>query len=144
VIHEAGKKEIPIKSEIALIQNYIDLQRFRVDAKSKISFKTEISDNSLLIAPMLFLPLIENGFKHGIKGTVNHSFININLITNKKKILFIIENNKVSNQLKEKEKASGIGLKNISERLQLLYPGKHRFEIFDMEKIFKVKLTIMF
>jgi len=143
VIYEAGKKEIALKSEISLIQNYIDLQRFRVDEKSKISFETKISDDSVLIAPMLFLPLIENGFKHGIKGTVNHSFINISLIANNEKIDFTIENNKVTNKTLEKEKSSGIGLKNISDRLQLLYPEKHHFEIFDVEEIFKVKLLIM-
>jgi len=143
VIYKAGEKEIFLKSEISLLQNYIDLQRYRIDDNSIISFDTNISEDDVSAAPMLFLPLVENAFKHGIKGTVDHGFINIYLSASKDKIDFIIENNKSADAVLDQEKPSGIGLKNIADRLQLIYPDKHHFEIFDKDDKFKVKLTIL-
>jgi len=143
VIYKAGEKEIFLKSEISLLQNYIDLQRYRIDDNSSISFETSISEDDVSAVPMLFLPLVENAFKHGIKGTVDHGFINIYLSASKDKIDFIIENNKSADAVLDQEKPSGIGLKNIADRLQLIYPDKHHFEIFDKDDKFKVKLTIL-
>jgi sensor histidine kinase YesM len=143
VIYEAGKKAVPISAEVDLIRNYIDLQRFRVDKNSRIDFECEIADDYLSVAPMLFLPLVENGFKHGIKGTIADTFIDIQLNASSEKMDFTVTNNRDKNTSFEKAKTSGIGLKNIASRLQLLYPARHHLEISEEENKFKVKLTLV-
>ena len=88
---------------------------------------------------MLLLPLVENSFKHGIKGDFEHTFVNILLKATNSSVQFEIENNK---GIDEKENKSGIGLANIHQRLLLLYPDKHEFKIEESETLFKVKMAL--
>jgi sensor histidine kinase YesM len=143
VIYEAGKDQVYVTSEIELIQNYLDLQKFRVDATSSTSFKHKIEDESVKIAPMLLLPLVENSFKHGVKADLVNTFVDIDLQADKKTLNFTIENNKGnSDQQISENQSGGIGLKNIANRLQLLYPDKFTFEIKDNNNKFRVELTL--
>ncbi len=142
VIYEAGKNEVTLKSEVALISNYIDLQLYRSEDNYTINFEKQVKDENFKIAPMLFLPLVENSFKHGIKGTIENGYVVINLQAGNTKIEFFIENNIGSAEKIEKDSRAGIGLKNIAERLQLLYPDRHHFEINDGQDKFTVRLIL--
>ncbi len=142
VIYDSTTELVPLKSEIDLINNYIHLQRFRTEAKAKIKFHTDVKDESVSIAPMLLLPLVENSFKHGIKGDVANTFININLTSTNKSIHFSIENNKGEADDIEQQKSGGVGLENIKSRLQLIYPESYTFEIKETDKSFRVELSI--
>lgn len=143
VIYEAGKDKVPVTSERQLISNYLDLQKFRIDSGSTINFNSDIRDESVKIAPMLILPLVENSFKHGLKGDINKTFVDINLNSDDKMLRFIIENNRGNADPHIQEsKSSGIGLKNIADRLQLIYPDSHSLDIFDEAAKFRVELTL--
>jgi len=102
-----------------------------------------VEDESIKIAPMLLLPLVENSYKHGIKGDINKTFININLVSKDHTIEFSITNNKGKAEDVVKERSNeGIGLKNIEERLKRLYPERHSLKIRDTEIEFTVELII--
>ncbi|MFO7658143.1 MAG: histidine kinase [Bacteroidales bacterium] len=141
VIYDSNKEKVSIKSEVELINNYLSLQEHRIDKTSIINFDTEIQ-NDLKIAPMLFLPLVENSFKHGIKGDISNTFVNIKIKTKNKTVHFEIENNKGTSDNHDQNRDSGIGLTNIKKRLKLLYPDKHALTIKDDEHKFKVSLKI--
>ena len=142
VIYDSTKDKVSIKTEIKLIDDYIELQKFRIDTTSSIKFEHKVQDENCKITPMLLLPLVENSFKHGIKGELDHTFVNIKLEANINNILFEIENNKGIGETVENDGNSGIGIVNIRQRLNLLYPNKHKFEIEESATIFKVNMIL--
>ena len=144
VIYESNKDFVRLRGEVKLINDYISLQRYRVDDNSDIQFTSDLKEKNLKIAPMLFLPLIENSFKHGIKGDTGKTYVNISLVGERSYIQFEIDNNKGFVEQLEKDKHSGIGLTNIKNRLNLLYPGKHELEINDDNEVFRIKLVIRY
>ncbi len=142
VIYDSTKDKVSLKTEIKLIEDYIELQKFRIDITSSIKFEHPLQDENCNITPMLLLPLVENSFKHGIKGELDHTFVNIKLETNNSKILFEIENNKGIGETIENDWNRGIGIANIRQRLNLLYPNKHEFKIEESATIFKVNMIL--
>ena len=142
VIYESNKETVTLNSEIELLNNYVHLQQYRIDASAKIEFVKDVIDKETRIAPMLFLPLLENSFKHGIKGDTGDTFIRIMLSQQKSRVNFTIENNKgVSSEPTDKQ-TGGVGLENIRNRLHLIYPDNHTFDVTETDSTFKVELTI--
>lgn len=141
VIYESAKGEVPLSSEIVLIQNYIDLQRYRVDRSARVTFTTDVQNNSILISPMILLPLVENSFKYGIQGGLGGVLIEIQLQSAGGVVNFHIVNNK-SYEAPTERPSGGFGLKNIEERLRLIYRDRHIFEVTETEHQFTVRLQI--
>lgn len=141
VIYDSNRDTVTIASEVNLIRNYLNLQKHRIENGSEISFTSNILYDTQL-TPMLFLPLIENSFKHGVKGDTSDTYVHINLMASEEEVIFEIENNKGTNDCPPQDSKGGIGLKNIQKRLKLLYPDRHHFVITEDEKKFKVTLTL--
>ena len=142
VIYETERKKIALKNELILIQKYLDFQKFRYKNVSNVALDIEVDDSSFELYPMLLLPLIENSFKHGIKGEIDNTFINIKVEKNKKEFTFLIENNfSETGEIYDKE-YSGVGLKTIRQNLEIIYPNTHSFVIAKTENTFKVSLKI--
>jgi len=139
VIYESNKNWVELQSEINLIHNYIELQKFRVEDKAHIEFSESIEKENIRIAPMLFLPLIENAYKHGIKGDIENTFLKMDLVGTLNEIQFKIMNN-IGDQIQKDKK--GVGLSNVKNRLELIYPDKHEFIIEENETTFMVNLKI--
>ena len=93
------------------------------------------------IPPLLFVPFIENAFKHGVSYR-DPSFIHIRMEIGKEQISFVSENSIGKSNQAEDLRYSGIGLDNVRKRLGLLFPGKHELKIEPSETIFKVELLI--
>lgn len=93
VIYDSTQEDVSLKSEIALLEKYIDLQKYRTEESTPIKFNYETKED-VKIAPLILLTLLENSFKHGIKADTDNVFININLSSDDKKVYFEIENNK--------------------------------------------------
>ncbi len=144
MLHDNNMDHIPMQREIEYLENYISLQKLRIQQSPNINIETHI-DISLCthqIAPMLFIPLVENAFKHGI-SLVERSWINITLVCDETTIRFTVGNSMHAKQGSDTEKdRGGIGLKNVSERLALLYPGRHTFNASGDGKEFVAKLHI--
>lgn len=144
MLHENNQDRIPMSKEVEYLKNYIALQRLRTDSSPSIRIETNIDEKlpDGMIAPMLLIPFVENAFKHGI-SLREPSWINIRLNGEGKRILFEIRNSVHTRQGNDPEKEkSGIGLKNVLHRLNLVYPGRHSFFVNQDEREFFVQLMI--
>lgn len=145
MLHENNRDRIPLHRELDYIRNYLSLQRLRLNDIHGIQVTSSITDQhfNLLIAPMLLIPFIENAFKHGISIT-NASSISINCYCNDKQLFLDVVNSKHhpdAIQLNETG-ASGIGLENVRQRLEVLYPQQHTLHIHQDDTRFQIHLTI--
>lgn len=142
VIYDSNTERVTLKEEITLLKNYIEFQKFRVQGFNNINLKTTIEDEGFKIYPMLLLPLIENSFKHGIKGNLEETFINISMKQKENSFSFKIENNTLDPIDNASTEASGLGLENIKKNLDIVYPNNYTFIANNSNNIFSVKLTI--
>ena len=131
---------VPLEDELQYLQNYIDLQKVRLENSIKLSFTITGKVEEQSIAPMLMLPFIENAFKYGVNAEENSSII-IDINIDEDNLYLYISNNKVQVQTLTNE-SSGLGIENTRSRLHLLYPKQHNLKIDDAEKQFLVSLHI--
>nr|WP_294790542.1 histidine kinase [uncultured Mucilaginibacter sp.] len=144
MLHENVQEKIPLMREVDYLKNYIDLQKLRTHTSPEIMIRTEIEEsvNGLQIAPMLLIPFVENAFKHGI-SLREPSHIKITLHTEGLKLFFDVHNSVHPKPGTDPEKNhAGIGLENVKQRLQLLYPNRHELMIRETTKEFFVHLTV--
>jgi two-component system LytT family sensor kinase len=142
MIYESNEDSVPLKKEIEYLQNCIVLNKLRyADDEVKVAFDFPDKTEGVFVAPMLFIPFVENAFKHGV-SIGQSSQIDIAILLNGKQLLFSCENTSYSFIKKMAEEKSGIGLQNVKRRLELVYPGKHRLVIDDADGKFNVNLEI--
>lgn len=134
-----GKEDlVPLKDEVDYLQNYIELHKIRYQKKVDIQLTySNISDYQ--IAPLLYIIALENAFKHGVEKITENAYIHINISTEYRNILFEIENNFEKPETKHNP---GIGLDNLKQRLQLLYPKKHQLTIEKSDSVYKLSLKL--
>lgn len=126
VMYDNNEKFVPIDKELEFTKNYIDLMKLRLSPNVKLNVLIESKGSTDIIASLMFMTLIENAFKHGINN-IQDSFINISILVDPGKgILCTVENSLVERE-NNMEERTGIGLANLSRRLDLLYPDKHEF-----------------
>ena len=140
VVTETGNGFVSIDKEIAYINDYIELQKLRLDKRVQLSYVVKGVMESQQIAPLTLMPFIENAFKHGVNPDEDSS-INILIEMEKPQLKLTVENNKVKVSLNQYEK-SGKGIENTKSRLQLLYPSRHFLILSEDENHFRVQLTI--
>ncbi|WP_241485287.1 sensor histidine kinase [Psychroserpens damuponensis] len=138
-IYEGDKDTVLLSEEITYLQNYIELHKMRYHKVIDVQFHTDINDNDYEIMPLLFIILLENAFKHGVENLREHAFVHIKLVARNNEVKFEIENNF---DVSHDNHNSGIGLKNLKRRLELVYPKKHYFEVSKVDTIYKAKLNI--
>lgn len=142
VIYDTHAGFISLHKEVEFLKDYIDLMKLRITDNVKVTFEAGTLQD-LPVAPMLFLPFVENAFKHGVSG-IHHSSIYIGIKQDGKTIKLEVRNTLLPVKRVVLEESSGIGLANTRRRLDLLYPDK--YELFIAEKTseneFKVELTI--
>lgn len=142
VLYETGEQKITLEQEVELIQKYLEFQKYRFQDTTSVQFEVSIDEMSYKIHPMLLLPLIENSFKHGMHGSTQNALIHICMKKNKYNFSFCIQNNVPMETSLGNEKYSGLGLKNIRQTLNLIYPDNHSFKIDDRIHSFSVTLVI--
>lgn len=141
MLYEIKTEKIALSKELTYIEKYIDLQKIRTSNLNYINYSVEGNSENLLIAPMLFIPFIENAFKYAENKKIENA-INIKVIIEKEKIIFECENNYTDDSQTRLDK-SGLGIELIKKRLLLLYPNKHTLEIENKNNIYKVKLILL-
>ena len=137
-IYEGEKETVKLADEIEYLYNYIELHKIRYKKTVEIIFKHEV-DTNLSLAPLLYIILLENAFKHGIETLTENAFIHINLYDDTDFIYFKIENNFDPKEISE---AKGIGLTNLRRRLALIYPKKHELTVDKTNNTYNVSLKI--
>ncbi|MBB6004328.1 sensor histidine kinase [Arcicella rosea] len=143
MLHENHQERIPLSKEIEYLENFIEIQRMRLDESHEIEIRVNIQtlNHEIYIAPMLLNPFVENAFKHGISFR-KPSWIYITLTFDAQKLYFKVHNSLHPKNENDTEKQSGIGLENVQKRLELIYPQRHTLEIQQSEQDYFVSLTL--
>jgi len=142
MIYESNEEKVPLKKEIEYLQDCISLNKLRyADKEAMVKFNYPSETDSIFIAPMLFIPFVENAFKHGVV-IGQASDIDILLSVNKNELTFTCTNVDHSHVQKMNGDSSGVGLENVKRRLELLYPDKHQLQITKADNQYQVKLKI--
>lgn len=124
VLYDAAGRQTPLRKEISFIREYTGLMKLRISKKTTVLLHIRELGHEVMIAPMLFLPFVENAFKHGVSG-IKEGHITISIIQNEGSVELIVRNTVYENRPASEEKSNGIGILNTTRRLQLLYPGKY-------------------
>ncbi|MGI8635635.1 MAG: sensor histidine kinase [Segetibacter sp.] len=141
MLYETDEEKVLLATEVEYLHSYIDLQQQRFGSKVKLNVSLNATEDWLSIEPMMLIPFVENAFKHGV-GMIDNPEINIHLETKDKQLLFEVSN-KYNNETKEvKDKTSGIGLPNVTRRLNLLYGNQHKLLINRKDGWFSISLKL--
>ncbi len=139
MLYDSGQKSIPISKELQLITDYLELEKLRYDHRLKIHWDPQVDDPDKRIPPLLFLPFIENAFKHAASQSAGPISIDIRLKSYASHLEFSCSNPIVKPMQAEHQ---GVGLQNIRRRLNLSFPQKHALTISQEHSVFRVHLTI--
>lgn len=134
VIYETKNDRTTLEKEIKFIEDYIKLMRLRLSEDVQVIYEKQENLINYEVAPMLFLPFIENAFKHGI-SLVNPSYIYIDISQNETEFKVEVKNSLFKEKAQFLEESNGIGIANTKRRLDLLYPGRYTLEVFDDHSI---------
>lgn len=140
VVTESEKEWIPIQQEIQYINDFIELQKLRLDEATNIDLETSNFSKPWKIAPMLFIPFIENAFKYGVNPGQSSS-ISIHIIEKEDHLYFSSTNDIVHTDVSTIEK-TGTGINNTTKRLEAIYNGAHQLTITEEHRIFNVELIL--
>ena len=142
VLYRCNEDYVSIEKEIALIENYIALEKLRYSENRLDILFTKNIEISNKISPLIILTFIENAFKHGVINETEKAKIRLHLESKKQQIVFSIENTKPKNELARTSDKSKIGLENVRKQLDLLYPKKHQLEIEETQTNYTVTLYL--
>ncbi len=141
LIYESDIKTIELSKEFEFNQNYIDLMRQRLTSKVELDVNISEIVSNFNIPPLLFIPFIENAFKHGVSYR-EKSFIKIFLKSEKDKVIFECRNSIPKRQNGDESVKGGVGVANIKKRLDLIYGDKADLKMVSEDDVFVVSLTI--
>ena len=144
LIEDMEQESIPIRKEIGYMEDYVKLQSIRSSVEHDIMINIELNDEqrSLRIAPMLMIPFVENAFKHGVNPN-NPSELKINISIVDDHFQFVVENSLDQEfETFDKEKGFGIGIQNVRQRLEHIYPDEHTLSIAETNERFIVIMSI--
>ena len=140
VIYDASKPSVSIQEEEDYLECYFEIQKMRLGAKAEVHFESQVDDPSTSVAPLLFINLLENAFKHGTDSMVKGGSIHCALQLEKRRLTFQLKN-RYEKAIRASEE-EGLGLANLKRRLALTYPNSHTLTITDENGIFDVSLII--
>lgn len=143
ILYESADDMVPMERQLEFIRNYIYLERIRTNERLRVEFNVDGPHTSMLVAPLLLIPFVENAFKHVTKKAENEPYIVIRVdISRNDRMVFSCVNNKDPENPLEMKKNDGIGLTNVKKRLDLLYPSKHSLKMQDLGSSYQVELII--
>ncbi len=140
LLYETNHERVSLKKEINFILNYIELMKLRLSPNTQVQYEFPDLETDLQIAPLLFISLIENAFKHGVSADKDTEII-FKMTVSQQSVRFYNENYN-SPKADTDKSGSGIGLDNLEKRLELLYPGNYTFSRTVLQDKFQVQLDI--
>lgn len=141
VLYEAREEKVLLAKEISFMHSYLGLERIRHSDEQLIQFGVQGNPNGIMIEPLLFLPLIENCFKHSLHHKIPGNQVQILLNIEEEEIIFQTSNLKIADPSTARQEG-GIGLSNVRKRLELLYPKRHQLIVTEEDSRFIVTLTL--
>jgi len=139
-LYDSEADKVSLAAEMEFMDNYIDLMALRCNELTKVEKSLERPQQSVEVAPLLFISLVENAFKHGVNARYP-SFVRIGMRYADGKLLFRCQNSLFEKQGSD-HIGSGIGLENMKRRLELLYPGKYSYKQQADENTYTVEVVL--
>lgn len=143
MIYDSNHPLVPLSKEVEYMENYISLERLRLNDQIPIKFTIEGGNpQDFLIAPLIFITFLENAFKHGVSNNHPGAWVNIWIHLQGNECVYRVENSRLPFNKPEAEQKSGIGLQNVRRRLELSYPGRHSLTVEEHKDRYSVQLNI--
>lgn len=149
ILHDCQAAEVPLRKELEFVQNYLDLERIRMEDTVTLDLEVEGGVDGVTVAPLMLLPFVENAFKHGIKTQPEGAFVKITVKVDAMEVLDIEATNSKEDVANEaalgfngEVMPGGVGLENVRRRLALLYPHRHTLTLRDEGSRYEVNLQI--
>jgi hypothetical protein len=143
MLYECNEKRVPLDKEVNYIRNYLEMERMRFGQGVDISFDLQGDIEHKSIAPLMFIPFLENAFKHGLSQQIKSGFVRIHVLVEEDVLHFQIENSTTSLHDSTYHRG-GIGLENVRRRLEILYPDAYDMSISESADTYTVTLTLQF
>ena len=137
LLYESEHGNTKLSREIDFMNNYIDLMKLRLSSKITLEVNLPKVSKDIEIPPLLFIPFIENAFKHGV-GFQENAKIFISMEISDSEIVFMTHNSIGKTREQAPEPSSGIGLDNVRKRLNLLFPQRHELIIDEADNLYSV------
>jgi two-component system LytT family sensor kinase len=145
MLYDTDDAKVYLVKDIENLENYISLENIRQGNNAVINYTKEGETGEQKIVPLLFLPLVENGFKHGVNEMIKGAYLDVRLTNSGTSVTLLVRNNyKTKNETADVDKRTGIGLTNLRRRLELFYPGKHSLTVDQTAFAYEAQLTIHF
>ncbi len=144
MLYENQSDRVVLDKEVNFMKSYIELMKLRIAQDVDVRFETDIKEGDVFVAPLIFISLVENAFKHGISPT-QQSFIHIRLSATKENLVFLCENSNFPKTASDKS-PGGIGLKQVEARLKLAYTGRYEWNTSVSEdgSVYRSEIKIRF
>lgn len=142
MLYECNEPKVSLSKEMKYLNNYLELERLRHGQNFKIDLNIDGEVDGQLIAPLLFIPFLENSFKHGMDSHLDKGYVDIDIEIQDDKLNLEVENSKSILKSKKSKNSGGIGLVNVKRRLELVYPDKHELKLNNSEEQFNVSLKL--
>lgn len=139
-MYETCNERVALEKDVEFMENYIAMMTLRCSDKTRVTTSFNIENPDTEIAPMLFISLVENAFKHGVSNNHN-SFVDIKLTQRDNMITFVCRNSDFHKTDKDRS-GKGVGIENTKRRLNLLYCKKHSWQQLCKEGIYETEITI--
>jgi two-component system sensor histidine kinase AlgZ len=139
MMDESNQPVVALSREIEYMQNYISLEKLRLNAPVPITFEVEGEAGTAQIAPLILMTFLENAFKHGISDQHAAAGINVRLQVGPTGCTYTVANRPAS---RPPGAAPGTGLLNVRRRLALSYPDRHTLHIDDTPDLYRIHLTL--
>ncbi|MBX2893145.1 MAG: sensor histidine kinase [Saprospiraceae bacterium] len=143
MLYDSRKSLIPVEKELDYIRDYVNLERIRYGENLDISVNVFGVLKDAMVPPLLLLPLVENAFKHGIAPS-GQGWIRVDVSRRNGSVVCKVENSVPEQILEklEKNEASGLGLRNLGNRLEALFPQNHELKILRGKESFLSVLSV--
>jgi two-component system LytT family sensor kinase len=142
MLYDSNAESVFLSTEITYLEECITLNKLRyADEEVIVRFHYPAQTSGISIAPMLFIPFVENAFKHGV-AIGQTTMVAINILISEQMLIFTCENTNHNAIKKMSIEKNGIGLENVKRRLELLYPGKHQLLLTETDGKYSVKLEL--
>jgi two-component system, LytTR family, sensor kinase len=133
MLYDSKRALIDVEKEIDYVKNYINLEKIRYGERLDVQMSIVNNVKNVQVPPLLFLPLVENAFKHGVSNAVEDSWIHIDISLKKQVLMFKIENSLCGEKVKTNGFGNGLGLDNLRKRLEIMYPDKFELKLLKDE-----------
>ncbi|MEM6395010.1 MAG: histidine kinase [Bacteroidota bacterium] len=141
ILYRCEQPFVPLVQEVELLESYLELEKLRYGDRVDIHFDWQVAAG-VSIAPLLLLTFLENAFKHGVSQETARAKINISLRSSVADIDFRVVNSIPQNEITVNQKDGGIGLENVRQQLQLIYPNQHQLSIEQTKDSFTLQLRL--